>query len=76
MSNELWKLEANQIIDLLRKTEISTSEVVQASINRIEEVDDKVNAIPIRCFDRAIKKAKNININVEKRIQKVSLEFQ
>ena len=67
MSNELWKLEANQIIDLLRKTDISTSEVVQASINRIEEVDDKVNAIPIRCFERAIKKAKNININVEKK---------
>ena len=61
---KIWQLPAHEVVSLLRSGEVSPLEVVQASIDRIEEVDPKVNAIPIRCFDRAIEKAKKMNIKV------------
>lgn len=67
MSNELWRLEANQVVDLLKKNDVSPTEIVKSSIKRIEEVDANINAIPIKCFDRALRKAKEININEEKK---------
>ncbi len=70
MSRDLYKLEANQVVELLKKKEVSTLEIVQASVERIEDVDGKINAIPIRCFDRALNKAKLININEEKKNHK------
>ena len=62
---KIWQLPAHEVVSLLRSGEVSPLEVVQASIDRIEEVDPKVNAIPIRCFDRAIEKAKKMNIKAE-----------
>ena len=67
MSDELWRLEANQVVDLLKHNDVSTTEIVKSSINRIEEVDANINAIPIKCFDRALRKAKEINIYEEKK---------
>ena len=55
--NELYRLSATQCVTLLRKREITSAELVQASIDRIESVDGKVNALPLRCFDRARERA-------------------
>jgi amidase len=62
---KIWQLSAHEVVSLLRSGEVSPLDVVQASIDRIEEVDPKVNAIPIRCFDRAIEKAKKMDIKAE-----------
>ena len=62
---KIWQLSAHEVVLLLRSGEVSPLDVVQASIERIEEVDTKVNAIPIRCFDRAIEKARKVNIKEE-----------
>jgi amidase len=50
---ELWKRTACETTDLLRRREISPLELVDVAQARIEAVDPSINAIPIRCFDRA-----------------------
>ena len=62
---QLWSLTAYEVVSLLRKKEVGPLDVLQSSIARIEEVDPKINALPIKCFERAIVKAKNIDINRE-----------
>lgn len=49
----LCALTATEAVARLRAGEVTAAELVEASIARIEEVDPKVNALPIPCFDRA-----------------------
>ena len=51
--NELIKLPAHAIRDLLQKREINPAELLDALEKRIEHVNPLVNAIPTQCFDRA-----------------------
>ena len=60
--SELWKRSAVDVVDLLRSGEISPVEAVQAAIERIEAVDIKTNALPIRCFDLAIERAQTLDL--------------
>ena len=60
MTHELIKLTAREAVALLRKRQVSPLELVDAAIARIEEVDPAVNALPIRCFDRARDQAKKM----------------
>ena len=46
-------MSALQAHELLKKKEISTSEISESSIQRIEEVDEVLNALPERYFARA-----------------------
>ena len=63
--SELWKQSAVDVVDLLRSAEISPVEAAQAAIARIEAVDHKTNALPIRCFDRAIERAQTLDLTRE-----------
>jgi len=58
--HELIRLTAREVVALLRKREVSPLDLVDAAIARIEEVDPAVNALPIRCFDRARDQAKKM----------------
>ena len=49
---------AAQMITALRKGEVSATELSEMHIARIETCDDKLNAIPVRTFDRARAAAK------------------
>ena len=40
-------------VGYLRRGEITPAELVEASIARIEKVDSAVNALPIKCYERA-----------------------
>ncbi|GLQ05258.1 amidase [Sneathiella chinensis] len=51
--NELIKLTAVEAVEKLKAGEVSPLELIDASEARILETDDAVNALPIRCFDRA-----------------------
>lgn len=55
--HELVRRSATEVVSLLARREISASEVLEAAIARIEAVDSQVNALPIRCFERARERA-------------------
>ena len=60
MSNELWKMTAVEAVARLKKKEITPLELVEASAQRIAEVEPAVNAMPTLCLDRARDHAKRI----------------
>jgi amidase len=57
-ARKLCGMTATQVVGLLRKREVSPLELVDAAIERIEAVDPIVNALPIRCFERAREEAR------------------
>jgi amidase len=58
--HELIRLTAREAVALLRQGKVSPLELVDAAIARIEEIDPAVNALPIRCFDRARDQARKM----------------
>jgi len=58
--NEIYRKTATEIVNLLKGKQISPLEVVEHAITRIEAIDHQVNALPIRCFERARKQAKTL----------------
>tara|TARA_R100000149_G_C5844835_1_gene115565 strand:+ start:568 stop:936 length:369 start_codon:yes stop_codon:yes gene_type:complete len=51
--NDLIKMTATEVVDLLKTGKVSPNELLDASEARIRETDDAVNALPTLCFDRA-----------------------
>jgi len=67
MTNELIRLTATEAVSRLRSKDVSPLEMVQASIRRIETVDDgKINALPFHCFEQALAKAKSLNVDAHR----------
>lgn len=58
-SSELWRLTATQAVMKLRRGKVSPLEMVEAAVSRIEAVEPKINALPIRFFDAAREQAKD-----------------
>ena len=56
---ELTHLTATECVSLLKKGEISPRDLIDASVSRMDQVDGQVNALPIRCLDRALKQSGN-----------------
>jgi len=52
-------MTATEAVSRLRNRDITPSELVEASIERIETVDRQVNALPIHRFDEAREEARN-----------------
>ena len=51
--NELNCLTAIKAVQMLKQGEISPLEMIDAALDRIEEVDGHVNALPTHCAARA-----------------------
>ena len=51
---DLCAKSAREVIDLLKKGEVSTAELVDASMTRMDQVEPDVNAVVTRCPDRAL----------------------
>ncbi|MFT5113494.1 MAG: amidase [Parasphingorhabdus sp.] len=60
-TDELFKLTATEAVAALKQGSLSPVELIEASIARIEAVGDQVNALPIRCFDRAFEQARQLD---------------
>ena len=60
---ELINKPAMDVVNLLRKKEVSPLELLDVAERRILDVEGAVNAMPTLCFDRARKHAKNIMDN-------------
>lgn len=58
---ELIKQSATRLTELLQKKEISSKELTNAYFNRIEDIDQKINAYLALCKEDAIKKAEEID---------------
>ena len=58
MNDELIRLTATEAVARLRRREISPLELIDAAAARIEAVDAKVNALPIRFIDIARENAR------------------
>jgi hypothetical protein len=56
-ARQLCDMTAVQVVDLLKRREVSSVELVEAAIARIETIDPVVNALPIRRFETARKEA-------------------
>ena len=56
--SDLIRKTACEVVDLLKRQEISPLDCLDALEQRIAEVDSKVNALPTRCLDRARNHAK------------------
>ena len=50
---DLCALEAHEVVGLLKRGEVSPSELLDASLKRCAEVEPEVNAMPILCEERA-----------------------
>jgi len=55
---DLWRLTAAEAVGKLRKHELSPLELVEAAVARIEAVEPRINALPIRFFEEARSHAK------------------
>ncbi len=56
-TTELLYMSATKVAQLIRKKEVSSTEVTKGCIARIEEVNPYINAVVMTCFDRALKEA-------------------
>ncbi|HEX5590477.1 MAG TPA: amidase [Candidatus Limnocylindrales bacterium] len=56
-ATELWRLGAAELATLIRAGEVSSREVVEAHLRRIEAVNATVNAVTVVLADRAIEAA-------------------
>lgn len=59
--NPLWRLSAREAVRLLRRREVSATELVRASLDRIAATDRLLNALPTRCAERALAHAARID---------------
>lgn len=50
---ELCTKEAHEVVELLKKGEVSPADLLDASFQRIESVEPAINAMPTTCRDRA-----------------------
>ncbi len=58
---ELTALNITQAADMLAKKEISSAELTQAYIDRIERMEPEVNALVTTCADEALEAAKRVD---------------
>lgn len=58
---DICKLEAHEVVALLRKNEVSPEELIDASEARLAQVEPDVNAVPVVCVDRARDVAKRLD---------------
>lgn len=60
MSRKLYRLSATEVVQLLRRREVSPRELIDAAAARIEETNPKINAIVTLCLERAREHAKRL----------------
>src|SRR5262245_23308669 len=64
-ATELCDLTATEAVALLRARRVSPLDLLDAAVARIEAVDGRVNALPIRFFDVAREQARRFDATRE-----------
>jgi amidase len=60
MTEELYRVSAHRAVELLRRRETTPLELIDAAERRVSEVEPALNALPIRCFERARDHARHL----------------
>jgi len=60
--DEFIDYDALGLAELIKKNEISPSELIEVVINRIEALEGTINALTTRTFEKALLNAENINM--------------
>ena len=58
---ELCRLQAHELVALLKKGEVSPRDCLDAAFARIEAVEPAINAMPTTCPERAYAAADNLD---------------
>ncbi len=58
--NPLVKLTARQAVDMLKEGSVTPLELIDAAVERIEETDGTLNALPTLCVERARRHAEKL----------------
>jgi amidase len=53
MNDDLWRMSAVEAVTRLKKRELSTPDLAEASARHIAEIEPAVNAPPALCLERA-----------------------
>ena len=51
---ELWRMSATELAEAIRSSQVSSREVVEAHLRRIEEVNPSINAVTVVLAERAL----------------------
>jgi len=57
MQNELWKLGAVDLAKAIREKQVSTRELIQAHLDRIDSVNGRLNAVTVMLREEALRAA-------------------
>ncbi|KJH50573.1 hypothetical protein DICVIV_03247 [Dictyocaulus viviparus] len=60
-NDKLLRISATEAVRLIASRKLTSKELVEAYIYRIEQVNDLINAVVVTLFDDAIDKAENID---------------
>ena len=61
--DELWRMSATDAVAALKGRDLRPTELIEAAIDRTGAVDGSINALPIRCFERALEQAGALEAN-------------
>jgi Asp-tRNA(Asn)/Glu-tRNA(Gln) amidotransferase A subunit family amidase len=53
----IYQLSASELAKKIKSKEISSTELTQTYIDRIEKYDESINAVVVRIFDKALEDA-------------------
>lgn len=65
MQIPLWQWSVSNLAKAIREKRISSQEVIQSHLDRIDEINQKVNAVTIVLKEEALKAAKEADKNIE-----------
>lgn len=54
---DLWRMSATELAEAIRSKQVSSREVIEAHLRRIEAVDPDVNAVPVVLGEQALQAA-------------------
>ena len=57
-ATELWRMSAKELAEAIRTKQVSTRDVIEAHLRRIEAVNPSINAVVILMAEQALKAAK------------------
>lgn len=58
----MLKLTASQVVELLKSKQVTPLQLIDEVAAQLEALDSQVNAVPIRCLDRARQKAASLAV--------------
>ena len=73
IATELWRMSALDMAEAIRTRQVSSQEVIEAHLRRIEAVDPVVNAVPVVLAEQALETAKAADRTVASGVLKPTL---